>query len=65
MYGKNSSKIPVYLAMSFSSNPEALQAFLSLSDAEQDKFIERARRSRGVIEAEHLAQSLITPPNTK
>ena len=51
--------------MSFSSNPEALSAFLSLSDDEQDKFIEKARRSRGVIEAEHLAQSLITPPNTK
>ena len=40
MFGKNSYNMPIGLAMSFSSEPEAFKRFLEMPPSEQDKIIE-------------------------
>ncbi len=58
MYGSNSHNMPLNLAMSFSSNPEALKVFLRMSNAEQDKMMLRAQEAQSVREVQLMVDDL-------
>lgn len=58
MYGQNSHNMPIGLAMSFSSNPEALKVFLRMSNAEQDKIMLEAIESNNPRQIQKMVDSL-------
>lgn len=62
MYGENSHNMPLNLAMSFSSNPEALKVFLRMSNAEQDKLMLKASEIQSTREVQKMVDAL---PRTK
>ncbi len=63
MYGENSHNMPIGLAMSFSSNPEALKVFLKMSNAEQDKMMLQAIEANSAREVQKMVDSLANPRN--
>ncbi|MBO5374519.1 MAG: hypothetical protein J6A54_03615 [Clostridia bacterium] len=65
MYGENSHNMPIGLAMSFSSNPEALKVFLKMSNAEQDKIMLQALEAGSVREVQKMVDGLSHPPRAK
>ena len=65
MYGDNSHNMPIGLAMSFSSNPEALKVFLKMSNAEQDKIMLKALEATSVREVQKMVDGISHPPKTK
>ena len=58
MYGENSYNMPLNLAMSFSSNPEALKVFLRMSNAEQDKLMLRASEMHSARRVQKMVDDL-------
>jgi hypothetical protein len=58
MYGDSSSKMPITLAMAFSSDRVAFYNFLNMSNSEQDEIISRAERSKSIIEIQKIVSSL-------
>ncbi|MBE6624692.1 MAG: hypothetical protein E7622_03490 [Ruminococcaceae bacterium] len=58
MYGDNSSKMPLGLAMGLSSNPEAFHNFLKMSDSEQDKIISKARNASSLLEIYNMVNKM-------
>ena len=58
MYGDNSSKMPITLAMAFSHDKKAFYNFLNMSDNEQDEIIERAERSKSILEIQGIVTAL-------
>ncbi len=63
MYGDKSNNMPIGLAMSLSSNPEAFRQFLKMSDSEQDKIMQRARKTHSIIELKQMVDALGTHPD--
>ena len=60
MYGDNSSKMPLGLAMNLSSNPEAFYKFLKMTNEEQDKIIQRASATHSVLELHNIVKQIQT-----
>ena len=58
MFGNNSYNLPVGLAMSLSSNPEAFRVFLNMSNEEQDALSGRAREAKSVRELQMMVNEL-------
>ena len=58
MYGENSYDLPIDLAMSLSSNPEALKIFINMSNEEQDNLIGKARETKSVRELQLMVDNL-------
>ena len=58
MYGDNSSKMPLGLAMSLSSNPEAFYKFLKMTNEEQDEIMEKARATHSIVELKGIVDKL-------
>ena len=58
MYGNGSYNLPIGLAMSLSSNPEAFTIFLNMSNEEQDNLIGKARETKTVREMQQMVDSL-------
>ena len=58
MYGNESYNLPIGLAMSLSSNPKAFNAFLNMSNSEQDEIICKAREAKGVRELQKMVDGI-------
>ncbi len=58
MYGDNSSKMPLGLAMGLSTSPDALYKFLKMTDSEQDKIIQRAKEASTFLELHNLVKQI-------
>lgn len=61
MYGENSHNMPIGLAMSLSSNPEALKVFLRMSNAEQDKIMLQAIENSNPRQIQAMVDGLAKP----
>ena len=58
MYGDNSSTMPIGLAMSLSSNPEAFYKFLKMSDSEQDKIMKEASKANSFLQIHNIVKGI-------
>lgn len=58
MYGDNSSRMPLGLAMSLSGNPDAFNNFLKMPDLEQDKIIKKAREASSYLEIHNIVKGI-------
>lgn len=65
MYGNASYDMPIGLAMSLSSNPEAFKTFLSMSNEEQDNVVNRAKEIKTKRELQLMVDSLAEKYNAK
>lgn len=58
MYGDNSAKMPIGLAMAFSHDKRAFYNFLNMSDSEQDAIMEKASKSKSIVEIQRMVSAL-------